>query len=64
LVLGGGLALGSARLLQSLLFGVSANDPLTLGAAAIALLGIAMIATAGPVVRAARTDPAVVLRTD
>jgi putative ABC transport system permease protein len=65
-----GLAIGAAgaaaltRLLESLLFGVSAFDPLTLVAAAFALLGIALAAATGPALRAALTDPASVLRSE
>ena len=63
-----GLAIGAlaaqwlTRLLQSLLFGVKANDPATSAASACVLLAIAILAAAGPAARAARTAPAVVLR--
>lgn len=57
--LGGGLiaALLAARLIESLLFGVSATDPLAFGAA-ILLLGVAgLTACYLPARRAARIDP-------
>jgi putative ABC transport system permease protein len=63
-----GLALGLlaslalARLLASLLFGVSAHDPATLLSVAALLLLVAIGATALPAWRATRTDPASVLR--
>jgi len=61
---GAGLAasLGVGQLLSSLLYGVSAFDPLTLGAAAAFLMGVALLASYLPARRAARTDPMVALR--
>jgi ABC-type antimicrobial peptide transport system permease subunit len=71
LVLGGigvaaglALALAGSRLIESLLFGVSARDPLTYGAVAIALLAVAGLASWIPAQRAAGVDPAVALRQD
>jgi predicted permease len=71
LVLGGigvaaglALALAGSRLIESLLFGVSARDPLTYGAVAIALLAVAGLASWIPAQRAAGVDPAVALRHD
>jgi putative ABC transport system permease protein len=48
--------------MASLLYSVSANDPLTFGAMAIVLLGVAMSACYIPARRALRVDPVVVLR--
>lgn len=49
-------------LLKSLLFGVRANDAATSGVAACGLLAVAVLAAAGPAWRAARSDPAAILR--
>ena len=51
-----------AKLLGSLLYGVTAFDPVTLGAAVLLLLVCASIALLGPVRRASRVDPITVLR--
>lgn len=55
-------ALISTRLIASLLFGVTATDPWTVGVAAFAVLGAGLAATMVPATRAARVDPAVSLR--
>jgi predicted permease len=52
------------RLMSSLLFGVSAYDPLTYVAVAAALGGTAVLASYLPARRAARVDPAEALRWD
>jgi putative ABC transport system permease protein len=58
------LAVGASRLIESLLFGVSARDPLTYAAVAVALIAIAWLASWIPAQRAAGVDPAVALRND
>lgn len=58
------LALGASRLIESLLFGVSARDPLTYAAVAAALVVIASVASWIPARRAAAVDPAIALRQD
>jgi predicted permease len=53
-----------SRLLQTLLFGVSPYDVVVFGVAPIALLMVAIAATAIPARRAAAADPIEVLRTE
>ena len=55
-------ALGSAALLETLVFGVSASDPLMLAAVAGTLAIVALAASLVPAYRAARVDPLAVLR--
>jgi putative ABC transport system permease protein len=50
-------AFGAARLLRSMLFEVSASEPLTFAAAAGLLVGVAVTASALPAIAATRTDP-------
>ena len=61
-VVGIGVALVSTRLLRSLLFEVSPTDPLVLVGAAVVLIGVAGMASLGPVRRAARIDPVEAMR--
>jgi putative ABC transport system permease protein len=58
------LALVGSRVLRSLLFEVSATDPLTIAAVGGVLLGAALIASWLPARRATTVSPAEVLRGD
>jgi putative ABC transport system permease protein len=53
---------GLARLLASLIFGVSALDIRTFGGVSAALIGVALLASYLPARRAARVDPLISLR--
>jgi ABC-type antimicrobial peptide transport system permease subunit len=55
-------ALGSARLLSTMVWGVSASDPVTLAIVATGLAVISLIASLLPAYRATRVDPGRVLR--
>ena len=57
-------ALALTRFLGSLLYGITATDPLTYAAVTVLVLGVALAATAVPAGRAARIDPVRSLRMD
>ena len=67
---GGGIAIGLLgawsmnRAIGSLLFNVSATDPLTFAGTAFALTSVAALASALPAIRATRIDPVNALRGD
>jgi putative ABC transport system permease protein len=50
-------ALAAAKLMRTLVFGLSASDPLTLAAVAATLVLVALMASLPPAYRAARLDP-------
>jgi ABC-type antimicrobial peptide transport system permease subunit len=64
IVLGVPTALAGTKILQSLLFGLDARDPLTLAAAAAFMVGLALFAAYLPARRAARVDPMIALRAE
>jgi predicted permease len=64
LALGLAAALASTRMLDSLLYGVTATDPATFLAVAALVFGIAMLATLAPVRRATAIQPVEALRHD
>ena len=57
-------AFGAARILERLVFGVSALDPMTLAGAAGTLAAVALLASLLPAYRAARQDPLKALRAE
>jgi ABC-type antimicrobial peptide transport system permease subunit len=57
-------ALAATRLMRSLLFGVSANDPLTFVAMAAFLTAVALLASYLPARRATRVDPLIAMRSE
>jgi ABC-type antimicrobial peptide transport system permease subunit len=67
-LVGGGVAIGTiaalaaSRLVASFLYGLKANDPLTLSLAVTILLGSALLAAYAPARRASRIDPMAALR--
>jgi predicted permease len=58
------LAGGATQVLRSMLFGVSALDPVTYGTIGLLLLVVCWAAAAGPLRRALRTSPMEVLRNE
>jgi predicted permease len=62
LVLGAALTVAAARVIGSRLYGVTADDPLTLAAAIVLLLVVALLAAYVPARRASRLDPMAALR--
>jgi ABC-type lipoprotein release transport system permease subunit len=62
IILGMAGALALTRVLTSLLFGITPNDPITFGAVALLLVGLALLACYIPARRATKVDPMVALR--
>jgi len=63
-IAGAGAALVLMRLLASMLFGVTAHDPMIFAAAPLALIAVALVACAVPAWRATRVDPVTILRSE
>ena len=64
LVIGGAGAVAAGRWLRAQLFQVAPDDPRALAAAAVVLVLVALVAAAGPALRAARVDPMTALRAE
>jgi ABC-type antimicrobial peptide transport system permease subunit len=64
IILGSVLAIGAARLLTAVLFGVSPTDPLAWSVALAVLLGSGLIAVGVPARRAANLEPMIALRSE
>jgi ABC-type antimicrobial peptide transport system permease subunit len=56
------VALAATRLIKGFLFGLSANDPLTIALAVSLMLAVAALAAYLPARRATKIDPMMVLR--
>jgi len=63
-LVGAALALAAVRVIESMLYGVSAIDPLTFGAVVVLVILVALAASYVPARRALRIDPAEALRAD
>ena len=61
---GGFLAFAGGQALRGVLFGVAANDPLTLTGSILVLTVVGILSTATPLRRALRVDPMVTLRSE
>jgi predicted permease len=59
---GGAMAIAATRVMKELLFGISANDPLTFGVVACLFAGVTLLASSLPALRATKVDPIVALR--
>jgi ABC-type antimicrobial peptide transport system permease subunit len=62
ILIGVGSAVVLGRFLSTLLYGVTAADPVTIIGASLALLTVGILAALIPAIRASRADPALVLR--
>lgn len=58
---GVGVSLAVTRAIKSMLYGVKASDPITLGAVVLILCGVALAASWIPARRASRVDPIIAL---
>jgi len=61
---GAALALAAGRWVRSLLFDVSPRDPAVFAVVGLTLLGVALLASAIPALRALRVDPTTALRAE
>jgi ABC-type antimicrobial peptide transport system permease subunit len=58
------LALGTGRLAQALLFGISPYEPVTLATSTVALMALGLMASYWPARAATRIEPTVALRVE
>ena len=58
------IAFGGARMMKSMLYGVSTSDPITFTCVALLLFGIALLACWIPARRASRVEPMIALRAE
>jgi ABC-type antimicrobial peptide transport system permease subunit len=58
------IAFGGARMMKSMLYGVSTSDPITFTGVALLLSGIALLACWIPARRASRVEPMIALRAE
>jgi ABC-type antimicrobial peptide transport system permease subunit len=61
-VIGVGASLAITRLMSTLLFGISATDPLTFAVVPLLMAGVALLASFVPARRATKVDPIVALK--
>jgi hypothetical protein len=64
LILGGAIGVAASRLLNAMLFGIGGLDVLTLTTVGLGIAAVVIVASIAPARRAARLDPAAVLRTE
>jgi putative ABC transport system permease protein len=64
MLIGSAAAVALGRAMSSVLFGVNATDPATLGAVSVLLVGVALAACLIPARRATRVEPILALRYD
>jgi predicted permease len=62
LAVGAAAALTLTRVMEALLFGIGARDPITFAAVSLLLVGVSLVASLVPAYRATRVDPVVALR--
>jgi predicted permease len=63
LAVGTAAALALTRVMEALLFGIGARDPITFAGVGLLLLAVSLVASLVPAYRATRVDPVVALRT-
>jgi putative ABC transport system permease protein len=63
LAVGTAAALALTRVMEALLFGIGARDPITFAGVGLLMLGVSLVASLVPAYRATRVNPQVALRT-